>query len=52
MPAGVYLTPLYGVDEHPAVSFLLELPGYTILLDCGWDENLNPRLLEPLLNTE
>ena len=40
---------LYGVhSDETAVSYLLEVDGVCILLDCGWDENFDVALLEPL----
>lgn len=42
-------TPLLGVDGRQPLSYLLELDGFTILLDCGWDDAYDPALLEPLL---
>lgn len=44
------LTVLYGShsSSSTAVCYLLEISGVKILLDCGWDTNYDPALLEPL----
>lgn len=43
-------TVLYGShsSSSAAVCYLLEISGVKILLDCGWDSNYDPALLEPL----
>jgi Cft2 family RNA processing exonuclease len=42
-------TALYGSHSSSLPPCqLLELPGCSILLDCGWDSDFNPTLLEPL----
>src|ERR1700679_3939483 len=44
------LTPLYGVDGASPYCFLLRCDEYTLLLDCGWDEDWDPSLLQPLIS--
>ena len=42
-------TPLYGAaGGGAALSYLLDLGGFVILLDCGWTEAYDPALLRPL----
>eukprot|EP00761_Pharyngomonas_kirbyi_P001174 gb/GECH01001176.1/.p1 GENE.gb/GECH01001176.1/~~gb/GECH01001176.1/.p1 ORF type:complete len:727 (+),score=167.88 gb/GECH01001176.1/:1-2181(+) len=49
MAKSINFTPLYGCqDDNTPVSYLLEVDGFKLLLDCGWDESTNPELLEPL----
>lgn len=52
LPRGIPVSyvPLYGAQgDGPAVCGLLRVGGATILLDCGWDDRLDPALLAPLL---
>lgn len=52
LPHGIPVSyvPLYGAQgDGPAVCGLLRVGGATILLDCGWDDRLDPALLAPLL---
>lgn len=43
-------TPLYGVQGNEPQCYLLRLGNdLTILLDCGWDEQFDTHLLDPLL---
>jgi len=45
----VRFTPLYGSkSDGLALSSLLELDNFRILLDCGWDENFDVETVEPL----
>jgi cleavage and polyadenylation specificity factor subunit 2 len=46
--ASVYFEPLYGFDESGPVSSVLEIDGFRILLDCGWNELFDVSLLNPL----
>jgi glyoxylase-like metal-dependent hydrolase (beta-lactamase superfamily II) len=52
LPRGIPVSyvPLYGAqgDGH-AVCGLLRVGNATILLDCGWDDRLDPALLAPLV---
>ncbi len=48
MEERVQLTPLIGAHEEGPVSYLLEVDQAKILLDCGWNEDFDPKLLEPL----
>jgi cleavage and polyadenylation specificity factor subunit 2 len=42
-------TVLYGTHStQTAHCYLLEVSGVKILLDCGWDSNYDPAMLEPL----
>lgn len=49
MTATLSFTPLYGAKSGDPVCFVLKLGSVTILLDCGWDEQFNEVLLEPLI---
>jgi glyoxylase-like metal-dependent hydrolase (beta-lactamase superfamily II) len=52
LPRGIPVsyTPLYGAQgDGPAVCGLLRVGACTLLLDCGWDDRLDPALLAPLL---
>eukprot|EP00775_Hariotina_reticulata_P011969 gene11969-12112_t len=43
-------TPLYGVQSNEPQCYLLRLGNdLTVLLDCGWDEQFDTGLLDPLL---
>ncbi|GIL70342.1 hypothetical protein Vretifemale_981 [Volvox reticuliferus] len=48
METSVRFTPLSGVDAESPLCYLLEIDSFTILLDCGWDENFDPAALEPI----
>jgi len=55
LPAGIPVSymPLYGAQgDGPAMCGLLRVGGATLLLDCGWDDRLDPSLLRPLLGEE
>lgn len=47
--AAVRFTPLLGVHGRGPLAYLLELDGFTFLLDCGWNDAYDPALLAPLL---
>lgn len=50
----VKFIPLYGAQGREAMSCLLKLGDFTILLDCGWSDPYDPAVLQPLtavLNT-
>jgi Cft2 family RNA processing exonuclease len=52
LPRGIPVSyvPLYGAQgDGPAVCGLLRVGPATILLDCGWDDRLDPARLAPLL---
>ncbi len=44
----VDFTPLLGVGADDPFCFLLEVDGFKILLDCGWDLKFDEKALEPL----
>lgn len=48
METSVRFTPLTGVDAESPLCYLLEIDSFTILLDCGWDENFDEVALEPV----
>jgi cleavage and polyadenylation specificity factor subunit 2 len=48
MTVALQLTPLYGADGG-ALCCLLQVGPVNILLDCGWNEQFDLQLLEPLL---
>lgn len=43
-------TPLYGVHGGGPLSYLLEVGNFIVLLDCGWDDRYDPKMLRPLLD--
>lgn len=45
----VRFVPLLGVDSQQPLSYLLELDGFVILLDCGWNDSYDPDLLQPVV---
>lgn len=47
--AAVRFTPLLGVHGRGPLAYLLELDGFTFLLDCGWNDAFDPALLAPLV---
>lgn len=49
MATSVVFTPLYGAKEQQPLSYLLEINNLTILLDCGWTEEYDTTLLQPLV---
>lgn len=48
MTAIINFTPLYGCDEDEPYCGLLKIDDYTLLLDCGWNEDFDERMLNPL----
>ncbi|TFJ86318.1 hypothetical protein NSK_002526 [Nannochloropsis salina CCMP1776] len=46
---GLTFRVLYGALEHEPLCYLLKVGEATLLLDCGWDVQLDEGLLEPLL---
>jgi len=49
MSSLVKVTPLCGARNEQPLCYLLEIDEACILLDCGWDETFDTRLLKPLL---
>jgi cleavage and polyadenylation specificity factor subunit 2 len=43
MDAGnkIRFTPLSGVHSETPLSYLLDIDGFKILLDCGWNDKLD-----------
>jgi cleavage and polyadenylation specificity factor subunit 2 len=35
-------------EDSPAVCYILEIDGFIIMLDCGWDDRFNVQRIEPL----
>jgi len=48
MTSIVKFTPLSGAKSEDPLCYLLQIDDYNILLDCGWNESLDARLLENL----
>ena len=49
MSVSIQLTPLYGVNtDCSALSYLLTIDGFNILLDCGWTDTFDPQFLNNL----
>lgn len=46
----VRFVPLIGVHSRQPLSYLLEVEGFTFLLDCGWNDAYNTLLLQPLVD--
>ncbi|KAJ5072069.1 cleavage and polyadenylation specificity factor subunit 2 [Anaeramoeba ignava] len=44
----IQFTPLYGVYNNGPICFLLEIDDFTFLLDCGWSEDFDITILQPL----
>lgn len=49
MTIALQFTPLYGAHSDGPISCLLRIGAATILLDCGWNDQFNPQLLQPLI---
>ena len=49
MSSLVKFTPLCGAKSEQPLCYLLEIDEACILLDCGWDETFDVRLLRQLL---
>jgi len=39
---------LVGAQNDAPYCYLLDIDGYRILLDCGWQDDFNTAMLEPL----
>jgi hypothetical protein len=48
MASSILFTPLYGAASEGPMSYLLELDGCKILMDCGWTYSFDLELIEPL----
>ena len=48
MPSIIQFQALSGVHEFTPYAFLLEIDGFSILLDCGWDEQFNLQYIDEL----
>ena len=48
MSSIINFKPIYGVGTEDPVCYFLEIDDYCVMLDCGWNERLDPALLEPL----
>jgi hypothetical protein len=46
----VRFVPLIGVHSRQPLSYLLEVEGFTFLLDCGWNDAYDTLLLQPLVD--
>eukprot|EP00882_Tetradesmus_deserticola_P025770 GHRQ01028334.1.p4 GENE.GHRQ01028334.1~~GHRQ01028334.1.p4 ORF type:complete len:124 (+),score=33.84 GHRQ01028334.1:433-804(+) len=49
MTATLQFRPLYGAKSVDPFCFLLKIGRITVLLDCGWNERFDLRLLQPLI---
>lgn len=49
MTATLQFRPLYGAESDDPFCFLLKIGSVTVLLDCGWNEQFDLQLLQPLL---
>ncbi|CAM8964805.1 unnamed protein product [Rhodiola kirilowii] len=48
MGTSVQVTPLCGVYNENPLSYLVSVDGFNFLVDCGWNDQFDPSLLEPL----
>ena len=45
---GISFRPLYGIKDSEPLCSILEIEGRVILLDCGWTDDFDTSLIEPL----
>ncbi|CAI9092242.1 OLC1v1027434C1 [Oldenlandia corymbosa var. corymbosa] len=48
MGTSVQVTPLCGVYNENPLSYLVSVDGFKFLIDCGWNDQFDTSLLEPL----
>ncbi|XP_055338680.1 cleavage and polyadenylation specificity factor subunit 2-like [Paramacrobiotus metropolitanus] len=48
MPSIIHFQPFNGVHQFTPFAYLLEIDGFNILLDCGWDERFDLKYVEEL----
>ncbi|KAI4351721.1 hypothetical protein L6164_006048 [Bauhinia variegata] len=48
MGTSVQVTPLCGVYNENPLSYLVSIDGFNFLIDCGWNDQFDPPLLQPL----
>ncbi|KAK4350851.1 hypothetical protein RND71_030164 [Anisodus tanguticus] len=48
MGTSVQVTPLCGVYNENPLSYLVSIDGFNFLIDCGWNDQFDTSLLEPL----
>lgn len=48
MGSQIKFTQLYGATNDSPLCSLLEINSFTFLIDCGWTEEFNVKLLDPL----
>ena len=46
MTSIIRFTALSGAQDETPLCYLLQVDEFRFLLDCGWDENLNPEVVE------
>lgn len=46
--SNVEFTPIYGGSTDGPICYLLQIDGYNILLDCGWDDSFDLELIQVL----
>jgi len=49
MGCKINFTPLLSTRHDQPVCGLLEIDGVTLLMNCGWDEQFDEQLLEPVI---
>eukprot|EP00983_Pelagomonas_calceolata_P103621 1158929-Pelagomonas_calceolata.AAC.2 len=49
MGCAIKFTPLLGTGPDQPVCGLLEIDGVTLLMNCGWNEQFEEQLLEPVI---
>ncbi|XP_019247455.1 PREDICTED: cleavage and polyadenylation specificity factor subunit 2-like isoform X3 [Nicotiana attenuata] len=48
MGMSVQVTPLCGVYNGNPLSYLVSIDGFNFLIDCGWNDQFDTSLLQPL----
>lgn len=48
MGTSVQVKPLSGVYNENPLSYLVSVDGFNFLVDCGWNDQFDASLLEPL----
>lgn len=48
MGTSVQVKPLSGVYNENPLSYLVSVDGFNFLVDCGWNDQFDTSLLEPL----
>lgn len=52
MATRIYYEVLYGETSKGPACSTLEIDGFLVLLDCGWDDHYDTELLKPIEKVE